>query len=565
MQKYFLQNAGEVVLTDSDFIAQGGQASIYVKNSTAYKIYSDPKRMIPAAKINELSVLNHPLIVRPQNILFDSEHCAVGYTMRHVKNAFALCQMFPKSFRQRRNLTPDAVFRLVQNLQETVRYVHSKNVLIVDLNEFNFLVADDLRDVYFLDVDSYQTNSFPATALMESVRDRHAGEFNQGTDWFAFAILSFQMFVGIHPFKGTYPPFQNKVGKSEMLDARMRANISVFHQDVSVPSACLGFDVIPSAYLDWYRAVFEMGERVPPPRAAQETFQIKPQRIERLQGGDQFEITEIYEFDDDVLRHFENITVTSKSVYVGNRKLGEHPGDAVIALTQRLRHVITARIEAGKVCLRDLTTGRELKADIYADEIMSASGLLYIKRDSLLLEAIFLELPNAILFQAKTIGNLLKNATQLFEGTAIQNLMGAYYASLLPEAGVCHQLRIKELDDYKIVDAKFSETVLVVVGARAGVYNRFVFRFDDEFQNYDLRVTDDIQTPVINLAILDNGVCLLLNDRDELEIFSRRKNSEGLKIIADSMLRGDFKLLHHGAQALFADRNKIYKFTMRRS
>ncbi len=566
MPKIFVQHQGEIHLSQADFKAQGGQAAIYVKGSTAYKIFNNSKEMIPAAKIAELSVLSDASIIRPQNILLDARNRAIGYTMRHVENAYALCQTFPKSFRARESLTPDIVFKLVRKLQAGVQHVHSHRILIVDLNELNFLVGRDFGEIYFLDVDSYQTKSFHATALMESVRDRHAQGFNEGTDWFAFAVVSFQMFTGIHPFKGTYAPFQHTIEADKRLDARMRSNISVLHSGVTVPSVCLPFDAIPSAYLDWYEAVLENGARVPPPRNAQTVLRLVATQPQRLDGSNHFHIAQLYEFDGEILQHHDNVTLTTKSIYVGNKKCGEHSGEGTtFAVTPRFGHVISVGLGVNRVRLFDVNDNRELKAEIAAEMLASTEGRIYLKQDTALLELAFVELSHAVLPHVKTIGNLAKNATQMFEGVAIQNLLGAYYVSLLPHAGVCHQRRLAEIDNHRIIDAKFSKGVLVIVGAKEGKYDKFIIRFDDEYREYDVRVVTDVQSAAINMTILDNGVSLNLNDRDELEIFSRHKGSVGLKIIADKALRGDCKLSHHGAQALFAAENKLYKFTVRQS
>jgi hypothetical protein len=160
--------------------------------------------MIAPAKLRELSVLAEPNIIRPEKILLDARKTPVGYSMRYVDRARALCQIFPRAFRVRNNLSSGSIVSLVRRLQDGVRYVHSKGILIVDLNELNFLISDDFTEIYFIDVDSYQTPSFPATALMESVRDRHSHGFSEKTDWFSFAVVSFQMFVGIHPYKGIF-------------------------------------------------------------------------------------------------------------------------------------------------------------------------------------------------------------------------------------------------------------------------------------------------------------------------------------------------------------------------
>ena len=258
--------------------------------------------------------------------------------------------------------------------------------------------------------------------------------------------------------------------------------------------------------------------------------------------------------------------IRDRSIYVGNKKCGAHNGErTTFAVTPRFGRVISVRLEGGRVRLFDVNGNRELKAQIAAEMIASTEGRIYLKRDTALLELAFVELPHAILPHVKTIGNLAKNATQMFEGAVIQNLLGAYYASLLPHAGVCYQHRLAEIDGYRIINAKFSKGVLFIVGAKDGRYDKFIFRFDDEFRDYDVRVVTDVQSAAINMTVLDNGVCLDLNDRDELEIFARHKGSVGLKIITDKAMRGDCKLSHYGAQALFAAGNKLYKFTMRQT
>ena len=54
--------SGKIInLTDNDYLAQGGQGSIYIKNGIVYKIYHDIKNLIPESKITELQDLNKAL------------------------------------------------------------------------------------------------------------------------------------------------------------------------------------------------------------------------------------------------------------------------------------------------------------------------------------------------------------------------------------------------------------------------------------------------------------------------------------------------------------------------
>ena len=258
--KIFIKGKGSTTLSKANFLASGGQADIYANGNTAYKIYTDTKFLIPEQKIQELSTLSFNNIIKPQDILLDTNNKNIGYTMSYIKDTFNLCQLFPRAFRDRNSLDHQTILNLIRHMQETINHCHKNNVLIVDLNELNFLVSKDFKTCYFIDVDSYQTPHYPATAIMDSIRDRQVkhNKFTENSDWFSFAVTSFQLFSGLHPFKGTHSTYKT-------LDERMNHNISVLNKDVKVPRVCYEFSIIPPIYLQWFKAIFEDGKRLPPP------------------------------------------------------------------------------------------------------------------------------------------------------------------------------------------------------------------------------------------------------------------------------------------------------------
>ena len=559
--RYFVQGKGEIRLTKADFKAQGGEGAIYVTGSTAYKIYNDPQRTIPKAKILELSVLAQPNIIRPMDIIIDPQNRPVGYSMLHVDRSYALCQLFPRAFRLRNNLTPETTLRLVRKLQEGVKHIHTKGILIVDLNELNFLVSEDFREIFFIDVDSYQTPSFPATVLMESVRDRHAHTFTVNTDWFSFAVVSFQMFVGIHPFKGTYAPIQSLSDKDTKLDARMRANISVLNAGVSVPPSCLPFSVIPPNYLDWYRAVFEEGMRLPPPENAQAFVALPVPIVRRNIVSGRIETTEIRDFDSEIIWHDGVITITGKSVYFDGKIYPKPQFDVKVAVTPRLRHLITAYLEGTRLRVRDLTIGEDIACDIEVEEFMLSQGQFYIKQQENIFEIQFVELSQKILLGVRRAANATMKSTRMFEGLAIQSLLGANYASIPAKSGICHQVHLPELEGYRILEAKLDRRVLMVVGTKQGQYDKLIFRFAADFTSHDLRVVPGCSTN-INFAVLDSGVVLHMTDEDDLEVFSGLKDAAGIKVLQEPAIQGDVRLFHVGTQALIAHGSTLYKIRM---
>jgi hypothetical protein len=561
MSRYYVEGK-QIRLGKLDFKAQGGEGAIYVKGSTAYKIYSDPQRTLQAAKIQELSVLTEPNIIRPLNLLLNQQNRAVGYTMRYVGKTHALCQLFPKAFRLRNNLKPEMSLELVRKLQRGVAHIHSHHILLVDLNEMNFLVTSDFSDLFFIDVDSYQTPSFPATVLMESVRDRHARTFSVGSDWFSFAVVSFQMFVGIHPFKGTYATLQQLSDKQQKLDARMRGNISVLHQGVTVPGSTLPFTVIPPAYLDWYRAVFEEGKRLPPPHDVRVAVQLSttPTPI-RVESG-VFVVTKFREFDGEVIWHDATVTLTGRSIYFAGNRFDKPTFDVKLTITPRQRHLIAVFVENTRLRFRDLTTGKEIVTEVDGEEVMISNGNVYLKKHEHIFAVDFIELPQSLLLGLRPVANVMMQATQLFEGVAIQNLLGTKYTSIPTPSGACHQVRLPELDADQILNARIEKNVLIVVTTRAGQYQRFIYRFADDFSSYDVRVVVDIASTDINFTVLDSGVALHLID-GKMELFSTEKHAASVRTLRDPLLETDVRLFHQGNQALIARGNKLYKISLR--
>ena len=90
---------------------------------------------------------------------------------------------------------------------------------------------------------------------------------------------------------------------------------------------------------------------------------------------------------------------------------------------------------------------------------------------------------------------MLPQATQLFEGVALQNLVGAWYTSLLPRRGLCHQVRLPELDGFQVLDAKFQSGVLMVIAAQNGLFQKLIFRFSADYTAHDTRTVPERRRP----------------------------------------------------------------------
>lgn len=560
--KLTVQGVGDVILTQRDFVAAGGEGSVYAKNGTAYKVYEDSNKMIPAGKIRELAPLPTPLFSRPQHVLLDKHGKPVGYSTKFIKDAYVLCQLFPRVFREREGLTTARIFDLAKQMRGGFDAAHAAGILLVDPNEMNFLVGHDFKNVTFIDTDSYQTRSYPATAIMESIRDRHmkhSRDFNEGTDWFGFAIVSFQMLVGIHPFKGKHPTLKG-------FDARMEANVSVFHPDVRVPKATYPFDTIPRRLRGWFEAVFAQGERSAPPSDHMVVALVQP-IIRAITGSGNLILEEVANFSDQVQgvwTHGNHLVVsTDDGLWLNGRRVGKQGTISAVGFSNRM--TVPVAVSGGS--LYDLINKVDVPFSLKFKRMMSYDGRIYARAKHKVFEVVLSDMGNVVA-STTLAANVLPHATRMFEGGCVQDMLGSTFITLFTASGTNHQVRIPELDEYRVLEAKFDHCAkggcLMVVGAKKhGEYDRIVFRFDRDYRSYDVRVVEDITLTGLNFVVLDTGVVVCLNEDDRIELVSVRKGSTGMKTVEDTALGGDMRLYKRDGELLVSQGTKLYKMRMK--
>jgi len=556
--KVFIKGKNKPIeLNNADFLAAGGEGKIYVKGDTVYKICESGK-MIPEGKFAELSVLSDPHIIKPEQILVDAKNQNVGYTMKFIQDSYTLCQIFTKAFRLRNNIKHDTVIDLVRQMQRTIQHIHNHNILLVDGNEFNFLLDNKFKEVYFIDVNSYQTPHYPAMAIMDSIRDRHAhNKFSKLTDWFSFAIVSFQMFIGIHPYKGKHP-------KHTDIDSRMLHNVSVFDKDVGFPvAACQPFTVIPDAYLQWYKAVLDRGERIPPPNDLIATVHVIVPVV-KLVGGKSLSIDKLREFTSNIMGYYHSsgteVFVTDKKIYVNKDEFDNNGNKTVIGFT-RTNMPIAAWLDGGYVKLHDITKNKLINFSCSGSKIMDIEGRIYVQNGMNIIEIVFTEIKDKIIASPHIVANVLEQATRFYDGVVIQNLFDAYYASIFPMTKNCQQIALRELDGLRVIDAKYEGKILMVVAVdKKGHYNRFTFAFKDDWK-YDIAKKENITYTGLNFTVLDNGVCIHIDEDENIEIFNKLSNA---KVVTDDAINNDMLLYHKGAAVLFTKDNAIYSVAMRK-
>ena len=565
MEVYIRGTKNKINLNKNDFVTKGGEASIFIRQGLVFKIYHDSKNMIKEAKIQELNALNTPNIVRPLDILLDSKNKPVGFTMAEIKNAVPLCKLFTNDFWNRNGITSGKIKTITDEIRKTISFIHERDgYLIVDGNEFNYLIDQNFKIPYFIDVDSYQTPSYSATAIMPSIQDYHSNSFSCLTDWYAFGIVSFQLFAGIHPYKGRHPDF-----KRNDLEGRMRSNISVFNNKTSLPSAVRNLDTaIPKNYRFWYLEIFENGIRTNPPEFAGD-ITIITVPISLVGNADDFIIKEIAKFKSDILYYNkiagnEVVKLRDNSLYI-NSKQYLFRGEVIFSPKTRTPHFVG--INNNYLQIHGQATGKSIiKNPVFAENIMVINDHIYIKSMDKIVEIAINEttIDNCVPY-VKMSMNILPKATTFFSNVIYQNILGVPHFNIPQPSETGHSsmftVQTKELDGYKIIDAKYLNRVLVVTTHRNNQYHRFIFRFTENHNEYNVRKIEDILYCGINFAVMDNGVVVIIQPDDSLEAMINDPNNT--KIRRFENVDSNMKLHSVGNKIFFTKSNKLFSLSIK--
>lgn len=567
--KVVVRGRGEVSLPSNKFVASGGFGDVYAVNGVAYKIYRDRSNVIPVQKINELSVLTDSDVIRPLDPLYDVGGGLIGYTMRYLKDTYTLCELYPRGFRDRAGLTPEKTLNLVELLRSKVAHCHVNGVVIVDLNELNELVDRSFDHLYLIDVDNYKTRSFPAQGLMDSVRDYHAKVYDELSDWFSFAVVAFNLLIGIHPFKGRHPVLGTD------LAARMRANVSVFNPEVQFPrGSVLPFDVIPEVYLRWFEGVFERGLRSAPPDGLVARIVLGKQASLAAEacpsgasaGGD-LEVVRLCGFPESVVESFGGqfpVTVTTSAIYLGSSMVVDSVGGVSIGFTGKLGRPIAARVDEGRLKLLGVVSKQLIPFNLDASQVMSCDGRIVVLSNGGFVEVEILELGSQTVASPRLVGSAFENSTRLYDGVALQCVLGVWFADLFPLPGQHRQVRLDELRGLRVVEARYRSRVLqVVVVDGVGVYSRLVFRFSEDFSRRDVRVVGDVVPSGLNFVVLDSGVVVQINEQVALEVFLSQVGSVGIRTVVDPVISGDMRLGVGDSGVVFWRGGEVFSLRLR--
>jgi transposase-like protein len=512
-----------IALTPSDHVASGGEGHVFRRGALAIKIWDDPGRARQdgmAEKIRRLQALLHGGIVAPQALARDRAGAAIGFVMPWAEQAWALPLAFTNDWRDANGFDDDAALRFIAAMREVVQFAHAAGAVLGDANECNILGRAGAP--LYIDVDSWALPGFPGGKTMPSIADPHAAAFSREADWFAWGIVSFQLLIGLHPYRGTHPDF-----KRNDLAGRMRAKASVLEPAVRVSAAARSFAVIPDGLHDWYQAVFESGLRAPPPdplakaaRSVAMASGLPGPRDQRLRT------TELHRLPARLLAMATPDVMLLRDgrlvALADGRPIGQGDPRAVFAAMPG-GMLVAARVVGTTIFTSIVAPGAGPMAEM-RDTGMAAQGVWAVEN------RLFALVSDGLLeLQPRAIGDrhvllpgrrwaLRPDTCFLGAGIGVFAILGAAFLVLPFGPQAVAMLRATELDGFMAVSAvRRGQVAVIALLGRDGGYRRAEFVFAADYAFYAVTL-GDAQDGSLSDAVTPAGLVVRLAGDGRLEL-----------------------------------------------
>lgn len=570
-QEITLENRCSLILKPSDHVATGGEGSVYKPSSdTIIKIYSDTKKMQKdgmAAKIGLLKKIQHQFIVAPKGLVYKNQQ-PIGYYMK-FEEGVPLARVFTTAYQQRENFTNKDNLNLVDGMKTVVETAHKHSAVLVDANELNWLVSrkGKYAEPRVIDVDSWAISNWKPSVIMPSIRDWHTHGFNEQSDWFSFAVVSFQVFTGIHPYKGMLNGF-----KPNDIEERMKKNLSVFAPNVRLNAAVRDISKIPGPLLNWYESVFQNGLRVQPPSPYDVTNKTPKAAViqKAITTPSGLLIMDVlFDSINDIPVQVYPCGVarlrSGKIVNLNNKKFFNKSFSDECEVVSTEWGYLVAEIDKVQGLVFSLVSNdgqvTALPSILKSNKLVRMFNRLFVVTPQGLSEVIVKKFSDPLLVVQKT-WQVLGQSTNWFNGVGVQDAMGAMYLIAPFDESACQYVRTPNLDGKRVINAISGNryVALVVLETKTGLYKKYEFVFNKEYTEYQCTIVD-ISTPDLNIAVLPKGVCATFVDDGRLQIKVPISGIENH--INDTKIDNSFVLYNWENRVLAITGSKIWSVSLK--
>ena len=221
-----------------------------------------------------------------------------------------------------------------------------------------------------------------------------------------------------------------------------------------------------------------------------------------------------------------NYVVTKKKIYCEDKELfnGCDKYKKVLLCPATDGTIIVASLLNNTVTFTDLIR-QQVIGTISSSSMIFRNGCIYTMNNGKFIENRFTAIGNKLIHRINEIENVSTLSSVVYDGCVIQNLLGKYYLVLPYAVGACFSKYLPQLDGYRIVDCKAERNVVVIIGEKNGKYDRFIVVFTKkDFTDFNVRKVEDVSFNTINYTTTEQGLTLMLNDNNELELFADNTN-----------------------------------------
>jgi len=567
--KLELEGMGALTVRPSDYVTQGGEGAIYRKGDHILKLALQPKQLAHSGMPEKVRLLqrrlSHPSIIVPEGMVRNKRGDIVGMHLPYITGE-PYPRLFASGWRNNHQFGDTEVTKLASTMHEVVSHAHQANVLLVDANELNWLA--DVRNIrqpvpLVIDVDSWQIDRFKATVVMPSIRDWHS-PISSESDWFAWGVVTFLLYTGIHPYKGKLAGY-----KPGELERRMQDNASVFLPEVGLNKAVRDFGSIPGPLLDWYKSTFQDGVRTPPPSPQQtgrpqttvgrvlravvtSTGGLVYEELLRIAGENIISV-----WPCGVVRTDQGnlVEVTSK------KRIGTVSGVRVAVVKTTNGWLVAEEISGTWQfrCIARSGSETNLSLQLPVENVLRSDNRLFVTTQTELVELQLQSFSKPVLTTASR-WQVLGNSTSWFAGVGVSDVLGAMHVVVPYGQDNVAILRVKELDGRRIVGAKAGgriATITTIDGS--GQYQVLTLSADKDWRQAAVS-TIDVDGPDQNHAVLPKGVIAQITEDGELTI--EVPSSGAGKVVKDKDLLSTMRLYSIADQVVYLHEGALWSLRM---
>lgn len=293
--------------------------------------------------------------------------------------------------------------------------------------------------------------------------------------------------------------------------------------------------------------------------------------IQKIKGANLFDINLLKSFDEEISDFYslngDSFIVLKSKVLFNNKEYQIPSGRCFITYFNQINRPVAFNLVNNKIFCLDVVNNKSIPVDLECSNLFKVDDRIYCTQNNKLLQLIVEKVGQSLFCKNNVVGNVLdlSNATKCFDSVLVQNMLGRYYFSILPKHGECYQVPVKELDGFKIINAKFDKSVLIVSAIDLkGNKCRFTIKLNSNYVTYACSVKNNVQSSEINFCVNDAGICVMINEEEKVEIFTSNPTSNSVKILDDPLINGNMILTTDGSKIIFYNDKDLYSFSVKK-